>query len=100
MSSGAVAASKAWVVAATIGAVEALKDQGICRWNYTIRSLHQHAKNNLRSSFFSSSSSSSSSSAVAGAVSNKLREERMRKAERNMKKVLEMNSWGPTTVRF
>ncbi|KAE8676974.1 2-nonaprenyl-3-methyl-6-methoxy-1,4-benzoquinol hydroxylase [Hibiscus syriacus] len=96
MSSGAVAASKAWVVAATIGAVEALKDQGICRWNYTLRSLHQHAKNNLRSSSFFSSSSSP----VAGAVSNKLREERRRKAERNMKKVLEMNSWGPTTVRF
>ncbi|KAE8681062.1 2-nonaprenyl-3-methyl-6-methoxy-1,4-benzoquinol hydroxylase [Hibiscus syriacus] len=99
MSSGAVAASKAWVVAATIGAVEALKDQGICRWNYTLRSLHQHAKNNLRSSSFFSSSSSSST-AVAGAVSNKLREERRWKAERNMKKVLEMNSWGPTTVRF
>ncbi|KAK8648499.1 hypothetical protein V6N13_129250 [Hibiscus sabdariffa] len=94
MSGGAVAASKAWVVAATIGAVEALKDQGICRWNYTLRSLHQHAKNNLRSSSFFSSS------AVAGAVSNQLREEKRRKAERNMKKVLEMNSWGPNTVRF
>ncbi|XVF78481.1 hypothetical protein PTKIN_Ptkin14bG0137100 [Pterospermum kingtungense] len=48
MSSGA--AMKAWVVAATIGAVEALKDQGIlCRWNYTIGLPHQHAKNNIRS---------------------------------------------------
>ncbi|GMJ10232.1 Wound-induced polypeptide 4 [Hibiscus trionum] len=96
MSSGAVAASKAWVVAATIGAVEALKDQGICRWNYTLRSLHHHAKTNLRSSSFFSSSSS----AVSGAVSNKLKEEKRRKAERNMKKVLEINSWGPNTVRF
>ncbi|MBA0759203.1 hypothetical protein Gotri_022123 [Gossypium trilobum] len=93
MSSGAVSASKAWIVAATIGAVEALKDQGICRWNYTIRSLHQHAKNNIRSSSFFSSSS-------AAAVSNKLREEKMRKAEQTMKKVMDLNCWGPNTVRF
>ncbi|MBA0792126.1 hypothetical protein Gohar_016649 [Gossypium harknessii] len=97
MSSGAVSASKAWIVAATIGAVEALKDQGICRWNYTIRSLHQHAKNNIRSSSFFSSSSSSS---AAAAVSNKLREEKMRKAEQTMKKVMDLNCWGPNTVRF
>ncbi|XP_012459049.1 uncharacterized protein LOC105779702 [Gossypium raimondii] len=97
MSSGAVSASKAWIVAATIGAVEALKDQGICRWNYTMRSLHQHAKKNIRSSSFFSSSSSSSS---AAAVSNKLREEKMRKAEQTTKKVMDLNCWGPNTVRF
>ncbi|XP_022717963.1 uncharacterized protein LOC111276485 [Durio zibethinus] len=99
---------KAWVVAATIGAVEALKDQGICRWNYTITSLVQHANNNIRSltqakmtsSYSSSSSSSSSAAAGAAAVSNKLREEKRRKAEENMRKVIDLNCWGPTTVRF
>ncbi|XWS09919.1 hypothetical protein CRYUN_Cryun39dG0031200 [Craigia yunnanensis] len=90
------AARKAWVVAATIGAVEALKDQGICRWNYTIRSLHQHAKNNIRS-FTQAKMISSSSSA---AVSNKLREEKRRKDEEKMRKVMDLNCWGPNTVRF
>ena len=90
------APKKAWIVAATIGAVEALKDQGICRWNYTIRSLHQHVKNNIRS-FTQAKMISSSSSA---AVSDKLREDKRRKTEEKMRKVMDLNCWGPTTVRF
>ncbi|XVF70418.1 hypothetical protein PTKIN_Ptkin11bG0160000 [Pterospermum kingtungense] len=89
MSSGA--AMKAWVVAATIGAVEALKDQGICRWNYTIRSLHQHAKNNIRS--YAQAKSLSPSSAAA---SNKL----MKKSEEKMRKVMDLSCLGPNTIRF
>ena len=89
MSSGA--ARKAWIVAATIGAVEALKDQGICRWNYTIRSLHQHTKNNIRS--FAQAKSLSLSSASA---SNKL----MKKSEEKMRKVMDLSCLGPNTIRF
>ncbi|KAK8622779.1 hypothetical protein V6N13_117680 [Hibiscus sabdariffa] len=89
MSSGA--ARKAWIVAATIGAVETLKDQGICRWNYTIRSLNQHAKNNARS-YAQANSISSSSSAAACTVMNKF--------EANMKKVMDLSCFGPNTIRF
>ncbi|EOY12769.1 2-nonaprenyl-3-methyl-6-methoxy-1,4-benzoquinol hydroxylase [Theobroma cacao] len=92
----AAAGRKAWIVATTIGAVEALKDQGICRWNYTIRSLHQHAKNNIRSFSQAKMLSSSSSSA---AVSSKLREEKRRKAEEKMRKVMDLNCWGPNTAK-
>ena len=84
--------AKAWIVAASIGAVEALKDQGICRWNYTIRSIHQHAKNNLRS-FSQAKKLSSSSSAM---VSNRLmREEKAKQSEESLRTVMYLSCWGP-----
>ncbi|KAI5571662.1 hypothetical protein POPTR_011G126000v4 [Populus trichocarpa] len=98
------AASKAWIVAASIGAVEALKDQGICRWNYTLRSLHQHAKNNIRSftrsKILASSSSSSSSSTAAAAVSNEIQKAKMKRRETSLEKTMNLSCWGPSTARF
>ncbi|KAJ0052442.1 hypothetical protein Pint_02153 [Pistacia integerrima] len=85
-------ASRAWVVAASVAAVEALKDQGFCRWNYTIRSLHQHAKNNIRSVSQSSNKLSSSSSAV---VSSKIREHKAKQAEESLRTVMYLSCWGP-----
>ncbi|MCD7457483.1 hypothetical protein HAX54_035194 [Datura stramonium] len=67
--------SRAWVAAVSLGVVEALKDQGICRWNHTIRAAHQHAKNNLRSYSQAKKLSSHSSSSLVSA--NKLELKKM-----------------------
>ncbi|KAK1584081.1 hypothetical protein Q3G72_029633 [Acer saccharum] len=94
-------ASKAWIVAASIGAVEALKDQGICRWNYTMRSLHQHAKNNLRSvSQAKNVSSASSSPSSRKGFEENIGCDKTKKTEDSIKKVMDLSCWGPTTVRF
>ncbi|KAI5567959.1 hypothetical protein POPTR_013G148100v4 [Populus trichocarpa] len=85
-------ASKAWAVATSIAAVEALKDQGFCRWNYTIRSLHQHAKNQVRSFSLAKKLSSQTSRAVPG----KLREnQKSKQSEESLRKVMYLSSWGP-----
>ncbi|KAK8363775.1 hypothetical protein V6Z12_A03G185300 [Gossypium hirsutum] len=71
--------SRAWIVAASIGAVEALKDQGICRWNYTVRSAVQHAKNHMRSASQAKNLSSQSSAAICkGLRQSKQSEEALR----------------------
>jgi len=94
-------ARKAWIVAASIGAVEALKDQlGFCRWNYALRSVQQHAKTNLRSYCQAERLSGSSSSSARSAISNKMREEKAKRTEEKLRKVMEVDCWGPNTIRF
>ncbi|XP_028122455.1 uncharacterized protein LOC114319626 [Camellia sinensis] len=74
--------SRAWIVAASVGAVEALKDQGFCRWNYTVRSMQQHGKTSLRSS---------------AVVSRKVRgEKKAKQSEESVRKVMYLSCcWGP-----
>ncbi|XP_039146141.1 uncharacterized protein LOC120283511 [Dioscorea cayenensis subsp. rotundata] len=93
-----------WMVAASVGAVETLKDQtGLCRWNYALRSLHHHAKYQLSSSSLTlripSSSSSSSSSVIDGSGSGGVvvvgNEGKALKFEKTLEKVMYLSCWGP-----
>ncbi|KAG4208875.1 hypothetical protein ERO13_A03G160500v2 [Gossypium hirsutum] len=80
--------SRAWIVAASIGAVEALKDQGICRWNYTARAVVQHAKNYVRSASQAKNLSSQSSAAISKGL-------RQSKQSESLRTVMYLSFWGP-----
>ncbi|XP_004304100.1 PREDICTED: uncharacterized protein LOC101305779 [Fragaria vesca subsp. vesca] len=93
MSSSSSVANRAWMVAASVGAVEALKrDQGICRLSQTMRLVQQHAKTHLRSLSQANQRLSSSYSAL---FSRKLRDEMLNQSEESMRNVMYLNSWGP-----
>ncbi|KFK32006.1 hypothetical protein AALP_AA6G187800 [Arabis alpina] len=85
--------SKAWTVAVSIGAVEALKDQlGLCRWNYILRSVNQHLRNNVRSVSQGKRFSSSVSAAVNFSSGES---EKAKKAEESLRTVMSLSCWGP-----
>ncbi|XP_057450952.1 uncharacterized protein LOC130742871 [Lotus japonicus] len=85
------AATKAWIVAASVGAVEALKDQGICRWNYVLKHAQQHLKNRVGSLYQTRNLSCSSSALFA----NKLKGDKAKQAEESLRTVMYLSCWGP-----
>ncbi|KAG4968756.1 uncharacterized protein LOC114379451 [Glycine soja] len=85
-------ASRTWAVAASVGVVEALKDQGLCRWNNALRSAQHQVKNHVRSLSQEKKVSSSSSSAV---VSSRLKEEGAKQSEESLRTVMYLSCWGP-----
>ncbi|KAI7749095.1 hypothetical protein M8C21_018164, partial [Ambrosia artemisiifolia] len=76
----------AWMVAGTVGLVEALKDQGFARWNYTIRTIHHHAKSNLRSVTQTKKLSSPAAKASSRGIEQ---------SEESLRKVMYLSCWGP-----
>ncbi|WJX49815.1 hypothetical protein P8452_36203 [Trifolium repens] len=84
---------RAWSVAASVGVVEALKDQGICRWNYALKSAQQHVKNNLIRSFSQTKKLSSSSSNMI--ISKRLKDEKTNQPEESLRTIMYLSCWGP-----
>lgn len=76
------ATRKGLIVAASVGAVEGLKDQGLCRWNNTLRSVHHCTKNNMKEPCSSDSAMFSSSC------------EKAEQYEDSMRKVMYLSCWG------
>ncbi|CAJ1956484.1 unnamed protein product [Sphenostylis stenocarpa] len=83
------------LVATTVGVVETLKDQGYCKMNNTVKSVTQHAKNQIGSATQAKKLASPSSS--SSAISNKLRDEKRRKAEESLRTVMYLSTWGPNS---
>ncbi|CAL9130199.1 unnamed protein product [Musa textilis] len=88
-------ASKAsLVVAASISAVEALKDQaGLCRWNYVLRSLQQRAKNDGMGSL--SRAKRTSSSVDRRRRGWRAAEEKAERSEEALRTVMYLSCWAP-----
>ncbi|KAL3509516.1 hypothetical protein ACH5RR_028917 [Cinchona calisaya] len=81
----------AWIAALSVGAVHAMKEQGLCRWNYTIRSMHQHVKNNIGAL----AQSKQLSSAVASTCKAKDHQEKLKESEESLRKVMYLSCWAP-----
>ncbi|KAI3967088.1 hypothetical protein MKW92_050256 [Papaver armeniacum] len=89
-------ASKAWMVAVSVGVVEALKDQaGMCRWNYALRSIHQYTKNKVKSSISQATSSSVPASSVIPEQIMMMKQQGMKQSEESLRKVMYLSCWGP-----
>ncbi|XP_015896560.1 uncharacterized protein LOC107430248 [Ziziphus jujuba] len=83
--------SRVWTVAASIGVVEAMNHQGICRWNHSLKSIQQYAKTHLRSY----SQAKRIPAHYSSAVSNKIKAEKLKKSEESLRTVMYLSCWGP-----
>ncbi|KVH95906.1 Protein of unknown function wound-induced [Cynara cardunculus var. scolymus] len=79
--------TKAWVVAGTVGSVEALKDKGFARWNYTISLINRHTNSNLPSF--------SQAKKLSAMAKNQSIQEKPKQPQESLRKVMYLSCWGP-----
>ncbi|KAE8801208.1 wound induced protein [Hordeum vulgare] len=90
MASAASRKAPSLVVAASVGAVEALKDQaGLCRWGYPLRSLYRHAAAAPRVRALSASLSEAAAAATAPRPASLSAE------DTKLRKAHHLVCWGP-----
>lgn len=85
-----------WIVASSIGAVEALKDEGFARWNYTMRLLQQHAKANYNYLTKQKHFGKSSTIHVSNKMTmNMMKDKKLKQSEESLRNVMYLSCWGP-----
>ena len=77
--------SRTWMVMA---ALEGMKDHGYARWNYTMKSLQQHLKNNVRSYHQANKLS---------LISKKMKDEQTKQCDESLRTVMYLSCWGPNS---
>ncbi|XP_047074533.1 uncharacterized protein LOC124684204 [Lolium rigidum] len=94
MSLSASKKASSLVVATSMAAVEALKDQaGLCRWDYALRSLYQRGRRAVPVSLSSSTSQAASNGAAGAGVARAARPGRSE--EEKLHKAYHIVCWGP-----
>ncbi|XP_042381709.1 uncharacterized protein LOC121974626 [Zingiber officinale] len=79
------------VVAASMAAVEALKDQaGLCRWNYALRSLHHRAKRSI-----TEVSAQQTKRPSRGQAKGAEERDGSKRTEESMSRIIYWDAWGP-----
>ncbi|GFP78568.1 hypothetical protein PHJA_000000300 [Phtheirospermum japonicum] len=77
-----------------------MKDQlGVCRWNYGLRLIQQHAKTNLRSyaqaNKLQAKKMSSRSRAWPSPAMASNTQEKLKQSEESLRTVMYLSCWGP-----